>query len=51
MDEVLSEYLQAAGKETPPDVQARNMEFQKRYDAAQADLSKTMGTVSGHRSN
>jgi hypothetical protein len=51
MDEVLSEYLQAAGKEVPPDVQARNNEFQKRYDAAQTDLQKTQATVSGHRSN
>ena len=50
MDEVLSEYLQAAGKGVPPDVQERNNEFQKRYDAAQTDLQKTQATVSGHRS-
>lgn len=49
MDEVLSEYLQAANKEVPPDVAARNMEFQKRYDSAMADLQKTQTTIKGVR--
>jgi hypothetical protein len=49
MDEVLSEYLQAANKEVPPDVATRNAEFQKRYDAAMADLQKTTTTVKGIR--
>lgn len=49
MDEVLSEYLQAAKKEVPPDVAARTLEFQKRYEAASADLQKTQTQVKGVR--
>lgn len=40
MDEVLSEYLQAANKEVPADVAARVLQFQKVYDAAMADVAK-----------
>jgi len=44
MDEVLSEYLQAANKEVPPDVAARTLEFSKRYEAAMNDLAKQQTT-------
>lgn len=49
MDEVLSEYLQAANKEVPPDVATRTLEFQKRYEAAMTDLQKTQSTIKGQR--
>ena len=49
MDEVLSEYLQAGNKEQPPDLTARLAEYQKRYDAAMADVQKTQSSIHGRR--
>lgn len=50
MDETLVEYLMAAKKDIPAELQARHVEFQKRYEAAAADAQKTIAEVKGVRS-
>jgi hypothetical protein len=50
MDEVLVEFMMSANKEVPQDLQARHAEFEKRYQAAAADVQKTVEMVRGKRS-
>lgn len=49
MDEVLAEYLTHAGKPVPEDVMQRQAEFQKRYDAALADVERHSALIKGKR--
>lgn len=51
MDEVLAEYLTHVGKPIPEDVANRQVEFQKRYDAAMADVQKQQTMIRGVRNN